>query len=107
MPGISYSTGSSMVRIFREGSLRIDSMVASVVVLPLPVGPVMTIMPCGIASSFFNTPSSPLGDVQPGKDFDARHQRLRHDAGRRRHGAQHAVDPHAHGEPATEWLDVT
>ena len=51
MPGISYSTGSSMVRILRVGSLRIDSMVASVVVLPLPVGPVTTIMPCGSASS--------------------------------------------------------
>ena len=50
-PWISYSTGSSMVRIFRVGSLRIDSMVASVVVLPLPVGPVTTIMPCGSSSS--------------------------------------------------------
>ena len=40
-----------MVRILRVGSLRIDSMVASVVVLPLPVGPVMTIMPCGSCSS--------------------------------------------------------
>ncbi len=50
-PEISYSTGSSMVRIFRVGSLRIDSMVASVVVLPLPVGPVIRISPCGSASS--------------------------------------------------------
>ncbi len=46
-PGISYSTGSSIVRILRLGSLRIDRIVASVVVLPLPVGPVITIMPCG------------------------------------------------------------
>ena len=46
-PGISYSTGSSMVRILREGWFKSDSMVASVVVLPLPVGPVMMIMPCG------------------------------------------------------------
>ena len=40
-----------MVRILRVGSLRIDSTVASVVVLPLPVGPVTTIMPCGSVSS--------------------------------------------------------
>ena len=40
-----------MVRILRSGSFRIDRMVASVVVLPLPVGPVMTIMPCGSFSS--------------------------------------------------------
>src|SRR5580704_15258991 len=58
MPGISYSTGSSMVRILRVVSLRIDSMVASVVVLPLPVGPVMTIMPCGSASRWRNVLSS-------------------------------------------------
>src|SRR5580704_2910188 len=51
MPWISYSTGSSMVRILRDVSLRMLNMVASVVVLPLPVGPVMTIMPCGSASS--------------------------------------------------------
>ena len=30
-----------MVRILRTGSLRTDRMVASVVVLPLPVGPVI------------------------------------------------------------------
>ena len=40
-----------MVRILRDGWLSSDSMVASVVVLPLPVGPVMMIMPCGSCSS--------------------------------------------------------
>ena len=40
-----------MVRILRVGSLRTDSTVARVVVLPLPVGPVTTIMPCGSVSS--------------------------------------------------------
>ena len=67
MPGISYSTGSSTVRIFRVGSFRIESMVASVVVLPLPVGPVTTIMPWGkakrpvmIRSSRAARPSLPI-----------------------------------------------
>ncbi len=40
------------------GSLRIDSMVASVVVLPLPVGPVITIMPCGSFSNRRSVASS-------------------------------------------------
>ena len=40
-----------MVRILRKGVLRTESIVASVVVLPLPVGPVMTIMPCGRSMS--------------------------------------------------------
>ena len=60
-----------MVRILRIGSFRIDRTVASVVVLPLPVGPVTTIMPWGsfsnrrsVASSAdekpsFSTTSSP------------------------------------------------
>ena len=39
-----------MVRILRVGSLRTDSTVARVVVLPLPVGPVTTIIPCGSVS---------------------------------------------------------
>ena len=47
MPGSSYSIGSSMVRILTVGVLSAVSKVASVVVLPLPVGPVMTIMPFG------------------------------------------------------------
>ena len=136
-------------------------MVASVVVLPLPVGPVMTIMPCGRARSlriidFVAASSSPslasssrprsrgnkrttalspccvgmvatrtsisdaadaqprgavlrqppLGDVEAGEDLDARNQRLRHHAGRRRNGAQQPVDPHAHGEPGAERLDM-
>jgi len=50
--------GSSMVRIFRVGSFRIDSMVASVVVFPLPVGPVIKISPCGSASRRRNVASS-------------------------------------------------
>ena len=67
MPWISYSTGSSIVRILRVVSLRIESMVASVVVLPLPVGPVITIMPCGnasrrriVVSSRLKRPSFPM-----------------------------------------------
>ena len=135
-------------------------MVASVVVLPLPVGPVITIMPCGsassrvmIASSRLDRPSlpissrprsrgnrritalspccvgmvatrtssserltrtprravlrqAPLGDVEAGENLDARDQRLRRNAGRRRHRAQQAVDAHAHHEPGAERLDV-
>src|SRR6516225_9621928 len=50
MPGIWYSTGSSMVRILRLGSLISASDAASVVVLPDPVGPVTTIMPKGACS---------------------------------------------------------
>ncbi len=57
-PGMSYSTGSSTVRILRPGSFRIDKIVASVVVLPLPVGPVMTIMPCGSFSNRLSATSS-------------------------------------------------
>ena len=135
-------------------------MVASVVVLPLPVGPVTTIMPCGSVSSRVSIASSSrrqaeladlqqaavarqqadhggfavlrrhggdahvefgardaharravlrqaaFGDVEAGEDLDARDQRLRQDAGRRRHGAQQAVDAHAHHEPGAERLDV-
>ena len=40
-----------MVRILRVGALSAVSIVASVVVLPLPVGPVTTIIPCGSSSS--------------------------------------------------------
>ena len=47
-----------MVRIFRDGSFRIDNTVASVVVLPLPVGPVMTIMPWGSVSNRLSVASS-------------------------------------------------
>ena len=50
-----------MVRIFRVGSLRIDSTVASVVVLPLPVGPVTTMMPWG---SLSNSRSLASSDVE-------------------------------------------
>ena len=135
-------------------------MVASVVVLPLPVGPVTTIMPCGsassrvmIASSRGDRPSLPissrprsrgsrrmtadspccvgmvatrtsssvradadarravlrqaaLGDVEAGENLDARDQRLRQHAGRRRHRAQQPVDAHAHHEPGAERLDM-
>jgi len=44
-PEISYSIGSSMVRILRNGAFSRDSAEASVVVLPLPVGPVTMNMP--------------------------------------------------------------
>ena len=40
-----------MVRILRDGRLSAESMVARVVVLPLPVGPVTAIIPCGRSSS--------------------------------------------------------
>ena len=149
-----------MVRILRVDSLRIDSMVASVVVLPLPVGPVTTIMPCGSSSSLRSSRlvmreqaeladfqqaavarqqadhggfavlrrhggdahvelgardahargavlrQAALRDVEAGQDLDARDQRRRQHAGRRRHRAQQAVDAHAHHEPGAERLDV-
>ena len=149
-----------MVRIFRVGSLRIDRMVASVVVLPLPVGPVMTIMPCGSFSSRRSLTSSrrrksellddqqpailrqdaddggfpvlrrhdgdadidigapdaqprgavlrqtAFGDIEIGDDLDAGDHGLRQHAGRRRHRAQQAVDPHANHEPGRKRLDV-
>ena len=159
-PWISYSTGSSIVRIFRVGSLRIERMVASVVVFPLPVGPVTTIIPCGSCNNRASLPSSagrqaelvdreqaavfrqqtdhrrfamlrrhdrnanveirfrntkarrpilrqaPFGDVKARQYLDARNHRLRRHAGRRRHGPQQAVDPHANHQRGSERLDV-
>ena len=135
-------------------------MVASVVVLPLPVGPVTTIMPCGSIKQLAQhrlvmrreaeladfeqaavarqkadhggfavlrrhggdadvefgardahargavLRQAALGDVEAGQNLDARDQRRRQHAGGRRHGAQQAVDAHAHDEPGAERLDV-
>ena len=49
---------------------------------------------------------APLGDVEAGENLDARDQRLRRDAVRRRQRAQQAVDAHAHHEPGAERLDM-
>ena len=46
-PSIWYSTGSSIVMIFRSGILMRFIALYSVVVLPLPVGPVTRKIPCG------------------------------------------------------------
>ncbi len=45
-----YSTGSSRVMMFTDSTLSLASIEYSVVVLPLPVGPVSTKMPSGLAS---------------------------------------------------------
>ena len=47
MRGSRYSTGSSTVMILRSGVLISSSAAYSVVVLPLPVGPVTRTMPLG------------------------------------------------------------
>ena len=47
MPSRSYSTGSSTVMIFTSGSLASASIAYRVVVLPEPVGPVTSTIPCG------------------------------------------------------------
>jgi hypothetical protein len=47
MRGMRYSTGSSTVMILCSGTLTVFSAAYSVVVLPLPVGPVTRIMPLG------------------------------------------------------------
>ena len=49
IPFISYSTGSSMVSIFLSRVLMAVKQAYRVVVLPLPVGPVTNIMPCGFS----------------------------------------------------------
>jgi len=46
-PASSYSTGSSTVMMFCCRASRRDSAAYSVVVLPEPVGPVTSTMPCG------------------------------------------------------------
>jgi hypothetical protein len=51
MPSIWYSTGSSTVMILTSGVLSLLSAVYSVVVLPEPVGPVTSRMPCGCSST--------------------------------------------------------
>ncbi len=47
-----------------------------------------------------------LGDVEPGQDLDARHERAGRGRARRRDDAQHAVDPHPDLHVAAERLDV-
>ncbi len=47
MPSSWYSTGSSTVRMLLSGELISDRQAYSVVVLPEPVGPVTSRMPCG------------------------------------------------------------
>ena len=54
MPSIWYSTGSSTVMIFTSGVLSFASAVYSVVVLPEPVGPVTSMIPCGCCSTCWN-----------------------------------------------------
>ncbi len=54
MPSIWYSTGSSTVMIFTSAVLSWLSAVYSVVVLPEPVGPVTSRMPCGCSSTLRN-----------------------------------------------------
>ncbi len=51
MPGSMISTGSSAVEMFVSSVLRMFRPVYSDTVLPLPVGPVTRIMPCGRASA--------------------------------------------------------
>ena len=54
MPSIWYSTGSSTVMILTSAVLSLLSAVYSVVVLPEPVGPVTSRMPCGCCSTCSN-----------------------------------------------------
>ena len=85
-----------MVRILRVGSFRIDSMVASVVVLPLPVGPVTTIMPCGSASRRVMIASSRGGEAEPSHLEQAAVARQQADHGAlarlRRHGGDADIE---------------
>ncbi len=71
-------------------------MVASVVVLPLPVGPVMTIMPCGKREQPLQPPSSRLDRpslLNSSKPAVARQKRHRGAlAVLRRHGGDANVD---------------
>ena len=53
MPSIWYSIGSSTVMILTSGVLSLLSAVYSVVVLPEPVGPVTSTIPCGCSSTFW------------------------------------------------------
>lgn len=54
MPSIWYSTGSSTVMIFTSEVLSWLNAVYSVVVLPEPVGPVTSMVPCGCSSTLRN-----------------------------------------------------
>ena len=135
-------------------------MVARVVVLPLPVGPVTTIKPCGSASSWRMSflilgeqaefgeieqtaiarqqaddgrfamlgrhggdanidlrarhlqpcravlRQAPFGDVETCQNLDPGDQGLRQGIGRRRHGAEQTIDPHAHHEAVAERFDM-
>ncbi len=61
MPVSWYSTGSSIVTILSSIDLISESAAYSVVVLPLPVGPVTRTMPYGSAMYFRNRFSSAVG----------------------------------------------
>ena len=54
IPSISYSTGSSAVKIFIPGLLMCFKTLYKVVVLPLPVGPVTNTIPWGELTALIN-----------------------------------------------------
>ena len=58
-----YSTGSSNVMMLTDSTFSCDSNEYSVVVLPLPVGPVMIRMPSGRASIRLSVLSTCLGSL--------------------------------------------
>ena len=49
---------------------------------------------------------APFGDVEAGQNLDPRDQRLRQGIGRRGHGAEQTIDPHAHHEAVAERFDM-
>ena len=59
MPGRSYSTGSSTVSTLLVAASIWPSAAYSVVVLPLPVGPVTSTMPCGWCTRRSSSASTP------------------------------------------------
>ena len=54
-PSIKYSTGSSTVMMLSDGSITVRSAATSVVLFPLPVGPVMMMIPNGFAIALRTT----------------------------------------------------
>ena len=66
-PGSMYSTGSSTVRILRSVMLSSVSAAYSVVVLPLPVGPVTSTMPNGRAIASRSVAISPASKPSESK----------------------------------------
>ena len=96
MPSIWYSTGSSTVMILTSAVLSLLSAVYSVVVLPEPVGPVTSRMPCGCSQHVLELRQEFVGEAElvevEHHRFaieQAHHHRL---AVRGRHGAHAQVE---------------